>query len=159
MRRGLLLTIGGLAVSLVILLVIGIAALPQYVVRMLDSIPAKYLLLQVGLLLIFIIAILLYWSLRIPKVAQVALGLFRACLSIAIGSGVVTPIGLFGLQSIAITTRASTSIDITRTVPLRTTTEGGAALAIVALIAACFAFLEFYRIRKYEFEHGLLREI
>jgi hypothetical protein len=158
MRRVALLAVGISAFSLAILLVIGVAALPQYVVRILETIPAKFLLLQVGLLLIFVLTILLYWFLRMPKVAQVALGLLRACLSIAVGS-VVAPVGLFGLQSLSIATRAKNTIDLTWTAPVKTTTESGAIVAIVAILAACFAFREFHKARKYEYEHGISDEI
>ena len=79
-------------------------------------------------------------------------------MSIAVGSAVVAPVGLFGLQSLSVATRTNTSIVVTW-MPLKTTTESGAVVAIAALIVAYFALREFNAIRKYEYEHGLSREI
>jgi hypothetical protein len=141
-----------------VLMVVGIATLPHYMVRVLQAIPSKYLMLQFGFVTIFIVSMVLYWSLQVPKTAQVALGLMRAFLSIAVGS-TVAPISLFGLQSLSVAIRAKTTIDIALTTPLRETTESGATVTIVAMIAAYFAFREFYSVKTYEYEHGISTDI
>ena len=75
--------IGAVAVLLALLMIVGTVALPQTVERILQPIPIKFLLCQIGLALIFIAALLAYWSSQLPKTARVALGLLRTCLGIA----------------------------------------------------------------------------
>jgi len=154
MRRKLLFAVGVIAVSLAVLMIIGIAVLPQSVAQVLEEIPAKFLLAQAGLILIFILAIVLYWSLQVPTTAKVASGLLRTCLSIATGS-IVAPVGVFGLQSLSVATHSKTAINIT----WATSSMSAAAVAIVAIFAACFALLEFRRARMFEYEHQISASI
>lgn len=111
MARTLLLVTGATSAILIVLMLIAVAVLPDWIGFLLKSIPVKFLLAQIGLLLIFIAAIFAYWTLQAPHTAQVALGLMRACVGIAVSSA-TTPFTLFGLQDLSIAVKGA-SISLT----------------------------------------------
>jgi hypothetical protein len=143
-----------LAALLAAALVTCAVLLPQEVVDLLQPISVKFLLSEIGLMLISIAAILAYWSLQVPKTASVALGLLRACLCIATAS-ISTPFSFFGLQSLAV------AIGKTATVNVSWDRSSSPAFitGIVALVIAYFALREYRQARLYEYVHGLSSEI
>jgi hypothetical protein len=154
MLQTLLLFVGVVAGLLFVLLIVGCAALPQAMVRVFAPIPAKFFLLQIGLMLTCIAVILAYWSLQLPKTARVALGLLRSCLCIATAS-VATPFSFFGLKSLSVAVTGRANVDFVRDTSLQPVF----AVGIVALIVAYCALREYHSARLYEYEHGLARDI
>jgi hypothetical protein len=78
--RGLALLIGVVAALLALLLIVGVIELPQNVQSLLEPIPIKFILVEIGIVLIVVMAMFVYWSSQLPRAARVALDLFRACL-------------------------------------------------------------------------------
>ncbi|SRR6266851_9108811 len=152
--RGLVLLIGVVSALLASLLIIGVIELPQHVQSLLEPIPIKFILVEIGLVLIVVMAMFVYWSFQLPRAARVALDFFRACLGFTAVS-IATPFGFLGLQNLSVTLNQKATINIT----WDTSLKPAFTIGIVALILAYLSLQDYRAIRLYEYTHGLSREI
>jgi hypothetical protein len=152
--RGLVLLIGVVAALLASLLIVGAIELPQNVQSLLEPIPIKFILVEIGLVLILVMAMFVYWSFQLPRAARVALDLFRACLGFT-ATSIATPFGFLGLQNLSVAINQKTTINIT----WDTSLKPAFTIGIVALIVAYLSLREYREIRVYEYTHGLSSEL
>jgi len=101
-------------------------------------------------MLVVLVALLIYWSLRTPTLGQATLGFGRICTTIAMSS-VAAPTIFLGIESLAISVDDRFRVRITWTDTLGFTT----ATLLVALFFANRALSAFREIRMYEVRHGL----
>ncbi len=147
--RGLALLIGVVAALLALLLIVGVIELPQNTQSLLEPIPIKFILVEIGIMLIVVMAMFVYWSSQLPRAARVALDLFRACLGFTAAS-IATPFGFLGLQNLSVAINQKATINIT----WDTSLKPAFTIGIVALVVAYLSLREYHAIRVYEHTHG-----
>jgi uncharacterized membrane protein len=146
--------VGAIAALSAIFLIVAAIALPQTVERLLTPVPAKFLAILIGLVLISILSSIAYWSFQLPRTARVALGLLRACLAFT-ATSIATPFSIFGLQSLSLVINQRASLNIN----WNTSLSPSAAIVAVTLTIAFFSLREYRNARIYEHAHGLSDEI
>jgi hypothetical protein len=148
--RGLALLIGVVGALLASVLIVGVIELPQKVQSLLEAIPIKFILIEIGIVLIVVMAMFVYWSFQLPRAARVALDFFRACLGFTAVS-LATPFGFLGLQSLSVAINQRATINIT----WDTSLKPAFIMGTVALVMAYLSLREYRDIRVYEYTHGL----
>jgi hypothetical protein len=152
--KGPLVTTGGIAGLLLLALIVGAVVIPDRMLLFLEPVPVKCLLVGIFLILIIVLAVIVYWALQEPRTARVVLGLMRACLGIATGS-VIAPVGTFGLHNVSIAVGGSVTFNATWSC----FSWQVFCAFFTALLAACFAFVEYRSVKTYEYEHGLITHL
>lgn len=147
--RGPALLIGIIGALLALVLIFGAIELPQRTERLLDPIPVKFLLLEIGLAVIAVAGFLVYWSFQLPRTARVALGLLRACIGFT-AAAIATPFSFLGIQNLSLAINQKVTISIA----WDTSINPAFAVGIVALLVAAFSLREYREARTYEHLHG-----
>lgn len=151
MRSALVIT-GIIAAALAGAVIFGVLTLPRETAVLLERVPAKFVLVEIGLALVVIAALLIYWSLRTPTLGQATLGFLRICTVIALSS-VAAPTILLGIESLSLSVGEQFNLRISWADTVKFTT----ATVLVALSLAYLALRAFREIRLLEIQQGLPR--
>ncbi|MBL4692301.1 MAG: hypothetical protein JKY92_03130 [Magnetovibrio sp.] len=135
---------------LLIAQVLLIAWIPDTYLEVLQTIPAKSLMITIATVLSFALCFVLYWMFYIPTAGKAILGWMKICAFTLLGSA-ASPLGLFAVEKVSLYLNGTRYLEIS----IASTVGPSVSFAIAALILG-FLFTALYvKHRQWEQAQGL----
>jgi hypothetical protein len=115
-----------------------------------EPIPAKYLLVQLNLIVSALAAFIVYWQLRQPLASRVVLGVLRMCYVTALGL-LATPAMIFGFEKLSVVITGTMYIDVSIGDSAAWSVPG----AVACVFCARWCARDYREIREFESTKGV----